>query len=45
MLISKLIGGLEPELLLISNLLIMVKIDKGDVLMAIQIIGGVDKLQ
>ena len=45
MLISKLIGGLEPELLLISNLLIMVKIDKGDVLMVIQIIGGADKLQ
>ena len=45
MLISKLIGGLVPELLLISNLMVMVKIDKGNVWMVIQIIGGVDELQ
>ena len=39
------IGGLVPELLLIINLLVIVKIDKGNVLMIIQIIVGVDKLQ
>jgi len=45
MLISKLIGGLLLEFLLISNLVAIVNIDKGYVLMEIQIIGGVDKLQ
>jgi len=45
MLISKLISWLVPELLLISNLVVIIKIDKGNVLIVIQVTGGVDKFQ